>query len=235
MRNWIVDNFVIIKSWINDFIRESFGFTSILSMFKESLLIKVQYISTYLLSLSISFWIVVWDGFKDYVTGSEGSLDSWIGKNVYNPTQAIKLLFLFVLLDNLLGYIKSRSTFLVGNIIKDPENFDSGKFLKSWVRFGIQVFFVAGLFNLDLIYPYLQLGLVTHTIMFAFLIATFISAWNNAYSTNIVSEEAHQLVTTVLDLKKILRIFKSKYLDKHENNNSKKHKDEDQPTKRFDQ
>lgn len=222
----------MIKDWINSFIKESFGFESLSSVIKDSFLIKAQHISTFILSLVVSFWVAIWEGLKDYLSGGAGPLSVWLSQNIYDPNQAIKWLFLFVVFDNALGYYKSRSTTLIGGILKTSEGFNSGLFLKSWMRFGIQVAFVAFMFNLSILYPQLQLGLVTHTMMFAFLLATFKSAWDNGYAVGVISEDVYQLVNTVLDLKKFFRIFKSKHFIKEDYDKSKNQETEGKSSKR---
>lgn len=209
-----------------DSLAQEFGFHSLSAVFQESFLLNGKYIGIYITSLLGSISLAIWE----YVAEGKGSLHNYIELNIYKPSKAVLWLFIIVIVDILLGISKARATALINVPEKTPELADGNKFLRSIVKFILQIFFIMFLTNLSTLYPVMSSSLViiTHGIMLAFIIATFLSAWNSGYLLGFIQKEVHEFVVSVLDLRKILSIFKPTLPKKYENQEAT---GDDSPTK----
>jgi hypothetical protein len=185
---------LMINSVFNDM-----GFSSIGSFLKESLFFSPKYMNLYIFSFSISG---IFTFLSESTTMHFTLLNEYISINVYNPSKAIKLLFAITLVDIWTGTTKSMSDSLVTGA-KEKQMVQGNKLVRSFLRFSIQVFFVGFLFNLSNLYSSLNVEWVVHSLMIAFIVGTFISAWNNAYLLGWLDKEVHGFILSIFDLKKI--------------------------------
>jgi hypothetical protein len=207
MFQYIIQKIKTMFSFMNSLFHD-FGFDSLSGFIKESLFLSPKYMNIYLFSFTASAMLTFFQGIiSRYIVISE-----YFDINIYNPSKAIILLFIITIADIWLGTTKAVSRILVTGI-KEKEEIQGNKLIKSFSRFSVQVFFVSFLFNLSNLYGTLNVEWVVHSLMIAFIVGTFISAWNNAFVIGWLDKEVHGFILAIFDLKKVFYRFNKRKQD----------------------
>lgn len=192
---------------ISNLILESVGFESWSDLVLDTFAFRIKYIGLYF----IGFFVTVFNYILETLSKHHKFLEIMVSDYIYNPPRAVELLFVITIANVVLGFSRAR---------KFGQSADGEKFMKAFVRFTLQVVFIYFLFTLHKLYPEVVHVYMVHTLMIAFILSTFWSAWNNAYDLGFINEDVHEMIVNVLDIRKILPILKN-FGDKSKNSKDK--------------
>lgn len=176
---------------------ESMGFESFDDLILDTFALRFKYIFLYLLGLSITLSISIWEALLQY---SENT-DMFIDTHLYSPSKGIWLLITITIINLGLGLALARNK---------KAKIDGYKFSKAFYRLGLQILFIFFLYNLTTTYTDINVVYAVHTFLWVFTLSTFWSAWNNGKDLDLITEDQHELVTGLLDIRKIITKFKGK-------------------------
>jgi hypothetical protein len=189
----------LLKEFVS-YISESLGFSSFSDLFRESLLLDGKYIKVHLFGFTVSASIM----FINSLLYNYHLFVEHVNIHIYSPSKAIFLLFIITLVDVWLGTTKSMASRTIDGP-KLPESINGNKFVKSFFKFTVQVFFVSFLYNVSNLYGAFNSSWVVHSLMIAFITGTLISAWNNAYLIGFIDKEVHSWLLGIFDLKNLFK------------------------------
>jgi hypothetical protein len=190
---YILMKWLSFKNFVTLFI-ESIGFDSVQDLFLDTFSFRIKFIGIYVIGVLLSVTIQ----FFEIISRYNMNLYAYIDLYVYSPAERIYLLLLITIVNFFLGIGKSRMNRI---------DIDGYKFAKAFIRFTIQVIFIAFLYNLSNTMAEFGLMFIVDVMAMVFILSTFWSAWNNARSLDLITEEQHQVVQSVFDIKNILSKF----------------------------
>lgn len=118
---------------------------------------------------------------------------------IFSPPAGIAILFGVSVFDFLLG--------LSNSITNTNTGVKAGKISRTFIRFAVQVIFVAILFNMNMVFPIFIQSWMVDTLLFVFTISTLWSAFQNARDLSWVTQDQFEMVESFINIKNLIPKF----------------------------
>lgn len=136
--------------------------------------------------------------FSALLMGFFCGVDHFIAINIFNPSKGIYILFGATFLDVLLGV----SVAVASKKEDGTSKFDSYKFGRAWVRFVTQIAFIFLFFQISIVWEMVNNWMVS-TLLLAFVLATFWSAFKNAYALGWIQPATYKMLERILSVEEV--------------------------------
>lgn len=132
------------------------------------------------------------------ITAVVCSIDHFVNASIFSPSKGIYILFGATFFDVLLGI-----SVAVANKKKDgTSHFDAYKLGRAWMRLATQIGFIFLLFQISHVWPLVSSWMVS-TLLLAFVMATFWSAFKNAYKLKWIQPSTYEWLEKILSIQEI--------------------------------
>ena len=147
--------------------------------------------------------------FSALLMGFFCGVDHFIAINIFDPSKGVYILFGATFLDVLLGV----SVAVAAKKENGTSKFDSYKFGRAWVRFVTQIAFIFLFFQISLVWDMVNNWMVS-TLLLAFVLATFWSAFKNAYALGWIQPSTYKMLEKILSVEEVFnsivrKVFKT--------------------------
>lgn len=123
-------------------------------------------------------------------------VNTFIGKYIYHPAEAIWLLTIVSLVDMITGVTKT---------IQKGGTPDSYRMTRAVVRLVMQIFIIFMIFRMHGIFPSYIYRWMVDAVVLAFLIATLWSVTKNSYELGWIQKDSYKLIESILNADKLFK------------------------------
>lgn len=131
-------------------------------------------------------------------------ISSFIERNIYSPVLGVYLLFLFTIVDIVVGLSKAIRFRKEG----EGNGIDASRLSRAMARFVMQIFIVGGIFQMSKVWEFVIRNWMVDAVILSFTITTLWSSIQNAYRLGWIERKSYEHLESIVNVDKLFNYFK---------------------------